>query len=52
MSVSWLAYPIATSVPSCRSKSPPRVVSTNAPSMAGAQMMSPSTSRFRCSRMG
>ncbi len=25
MSVSWLAYPIATSVPSCRSKSPPRV---------------------------
>ncbi|SKV46580.1 Uncharacterised protein [Mycobacteroides abscessus subsp. abscessus] len=43
---------MVTSVPSCRSKSPPRQVSTNAPSIAGAQRISPVTSRRRCSRMG
>ena len=33
-------------------KIPARVLSTKAPSIAGAQMISPSTSRLRCSRIG
>ena len=48
----WLRYPIDTSWPMCKSKSPPRVVSTKAPVVAGVQMISSLTSFLICSSTG
>ena len=48
----WLEYPMETSWPMWRSMSPPRVVSTKAPAMAGARMILSLTSRLTCSSTG
>src|SRR5262249_55120130 len=48
----WLKYPMETSWPICRSKSPPRVLITKASWMPGAQMILSSTRRLTCSMTG